>query len=291
MTTQPFWKMHGAGNDFIVFEASESSAAACRARQQLAVTICDRHQGVGADGLIVVLPSDCADRRMEIINADGSLAEMCVNGIRCFTRFCLDRGLVSAPDGRMTVETLSGIVPVAATRGPGGTVREVRLELAAPDLCPASVGVRTERSEPVLDFPVTVSAPQGDETIPVALVSMGNPHAVHFTPESPETYPLEQIGPLVEWHPDFSNRTNFEVVRVLGRDHVEMRVWERGVGETQACGSGACAVVVAAHIQGEVDDCVDVSLPGGTLKIEWTGQGPMVLSGPVARVFEAEWQL
>jgi diaminopimelate epimerase len=249
MSKLPFWKMHGAGNDFVVFEPVAGTPGADGNWSVLATAICDRHLGVGADGLIIVLPSEMADRRMRIINADGSEAEMCVNGIRCFAKYCLDLGLVDVPDGAMTVDTLSGVVPVQATRDAGGAV------------------------------------------CTVALVSMGNPHAVQFIEERPAEYPLELVGPMVEHHSLFANRTNFEVVHVEDRSHIDMRVWERGVGETQACGSGACAVVVAAHIRGEVDDRVDVSLPGGTLNIEWTGEGPVTLTGPVTKVFKAEWKI
>ncbi len=291
MSRLPFWKMHGAGNDFVVFEPVAGSPAADGDWSQLAIEICDRHLGVGADGLIIVLPSEVADRRMRIINADGSEAEMCVNGIRCFAKYCLDLGLVEASDGAMTVDTLSGVVPVQATRDADGAVCAVRLELAAPELEPASVGVQIEQAAPVLDLPVTVTSDGVERTMPVALVSMGNPHAVQFVEQHPSQYPLDRVGPLVEHHKLFANRTNFEVVRVDDRSHIDMRVWERGVGETQACGSGACAVVVAAHIRGDVDDRVDVRLPGGTLNIEWTGSGPVTLTGPVTEVFKAEWEL
>lgn len=291
MSRLPFWKMHGAGNDFVVFEPVPGTPEADGDWSQLAIAICDRHLGVGADGLIIVLPSEVADRRMRIINADGSEAEMCVNGIRCFAKYCLDRGLVEAPDGAMTVDTLSGIVPIEATRDDHGAVCAVRLQVAAPDLEPASVGVQIEQPSPVLNLPVTISGAGVDRTVPVALVSMGNPHAVQFIQDHPADYPLELVGPRMEHHSLFANRTNFEVVRIEDRSHIEMRVWERGVGETQACGSGACAVVVAAHIRGEVDNQVDVRLPGGTLNIEWSGNGPVTLTGPVTQVFKAEWEL
>jgi diaminopimelate epimerase len=291
MSKLPFWKMHGAGNDFVVFETVPGAPADNGDWSQIAISICNRHLGVGADGLIVVLPSKIADQRMRIINSDGSEAEMCANGIRCFVKYCLDFGLVDSPDGAMTVDTLSGVVPVQTTRDADGTICSVRLELAEPDLEPASVGVQIEDPAPVLDLPVTVMSDGTEHTMPLALVSMGNPHAVQFVEHHPAEYPLERVGPLVEHHKLFTNRTNFEVVRVDDRAHIDMRVWERGVGETQACGSGACAAVVAAHIRGEVDDAVEVRLPGGTLHIEWTGEGPVTLTGPVTQVFKAEWEL
>lgn len=284
----PFWKMHGAGNDFVVAEV-EALDVSDEAWGELAVEICDRHFGVGADGLILVQPSTVADRKMRIFNADGSDGEMCVNGIRCFAKYCLDRGLVEAPDGRMVVETGPGPVPVEATRGPDGLVQSVRVTAAVPDLDPAASGVAVEQVGPVLDLPVTVEDAQGASTQQVAIVSMGNPHAVQFIEQPPEEYPLERIGPLMEHHDLFRHRTNYEVARVLDRSRIEMRVWERGVGETMACGSGACAVVVAAQQRGDVDNVVDVRLPGGTLRIEWPGGGSVVLTGPAATVFESEW--
>ena len=290
MVKLEFWKMHGAGNDFLVLEPSPDPPADDAAWARLAIEACDRHQGVGGDGVIVVLPSERAERRMRIINADGSEAEMCVNGIRCFVKYCLDRGLVDAPDGVMTVDTLSGVVEAEATRGADGLVSEVRITLAPPDLDPASVGVRIEQAGPVTDLPISVSGNGIEESFPVTLVSMGNPHAVRFIEEAPADYPLHQAGPLVEHNPVFQHRTNYEVIRVEDRTHLDMRVWERGVGETQACGSGACAAVVAARLAGAVDDEVDVTVPGGTLHIEWSGAGPISLTGPAARVFEAVWE-
>jgi len=284
----PFWKMHGAGNDFVVVEtaALDVSDADWGA---LAIEVCDRHQGVGADGLILVQPSKVADRKMRIFNADGSDGEMCVNGIRCFTKFAIDRGLVAPPEGRMTVETGPGIVPVQAFRAEDGAVARVQVTVRVPDLDPAASGVAIEQTAPVLDLPVTVTDTQGAAVQHVAIVSMGNPHAVQFIEDAPADYPLSRIGPLMEHHAIFSQRTNFEVVRVVDRSHIDMRVWERGVGETQACGSGACAVVVAARLRGQVDDRVDVRVPGGTLEIEWNGHDAVSLTGPAVRVFESEW--
>ncbi len=283
-----FWKMHGAGNDFVVTETDALDVPDAD-WGALAVQVCDRHQGVGADGLILVQPSKTADRKMRIFNADGSDGVMCVNGIRCFTKFVIDRGLVAAPDGRMTVETGPGVIPVQAFRALDGSVERVQVTVAVPDLDPSASGVVVEQGGPVLDLPVAVRDAQGEATQHVAIVSMGNPHAVQFIEGAPADYPLSRIGPLMELHPVFTQRTNYEVVRVVDRAHIDMRVWERGVGETMACGSGACAVVVAARLRGEVDDRVDVRVPGGTLEIEWNGHDAVSLIGPAVRVFESEW--
>lgn len=284
----PFWKMHGAGNDFVVAEV-DTLDVSDEAWGALARQVCDRHFGVGADGLILVQPSTSADRKMRIFNADGSDGEMCVNGIRTFVKFCFDRGLVANSDGAIVVETGPGPMPCQAYFAPDGTVERVRVTAAEPNLDPAASGVSVEQAPPVQALRVTVRDALGESEQRVDIVSMGNPHAVEFIEGSPDDYPLHRIGPLMEHHPLFQHRTNFEVTRVLDRTHMEMRVWERGVGETMACGSGACAVMVAAHVRGLVDDAVDVRLPGGTLHIEWPGQGRVNLTGPAVKVFESEW--
>ncbi len=282
----PFWKMHGTGNDFVLMESDRVDDG----WPELAVAICDRHFGVGADGLILVLPSDVADRRMRIFNADGSEAEMCGNGIRCFVKYCFDRRLVTSTDGAMTVETVPGVLTARATFAADGTVERVRVGMGVPDFEPAHVGVHVEQAAPVTDLQVTVHDDRGAETVHVTLVSMGNPHAVEFIDGAPADYPLERHGPLVEHHELFAHRTNFEVAHVGDRSHVTMRVWERGVGETLACGSGACAVVAAARTLGTVDERVAVAVPGGVLEIEWDGTHEVTLTGPAARVFTSEWE-
>ena len=279
--TFDFWKMHGCGNDFVV-AAPERLDADWAA---VARAICDRHTGVGADGLILVQPSQTADRRMSIYNADGSNGQMCGNGIRCFVKFVHDRGIVSA-EGGLSVETDVGVLDAQPQFDAAGRVTRVRVAMGAPAFAPADLGVQLEQPSPVLDLPLAAA----DEELSLTLVSMGNPHAVHFIDGAPGDYDLATVGPAVERHPLFSQRTNFEVVRVLDRSTLEMRVWERGVGETQACGSGACAVAVASRLHGRVDDTVEVRLPGGSLTIEWDGDGVVYLEGPVAFVFESRWE-
>jgi len=279
--TFEFWKMHGCGNDFVVAAPEQLDAdwaAVARA-------VCDRHTGVGADGLILVEPSQTADRRMSIYNADGSNGVMCGNGIRCFVKFLNDRGIVSAA-GAVTIETDVGVLETHSTLDAEGRVQRVRVAMGAPALDPAALGVQIEEAPPVLDLPLEAA----DEGLNLTLVSMGNPHAVQFINGAPTDYDLARVGPAVERHPLFAERTNFEVVRVIDRSTVEMRVWERGVGETQACGSGACAVAVASRLHGHVDDSVRVRLPGGELMIEWDGDGVVYLEGPVAFVFESQWE-
>ena len=222
---------------------------------------------------------------MRIFNPDGSEAEMCGNGVRCLVKFVLDSGLVEAPDSRMQLETMAGVLSAQTTRGADGTVERVRVTMGVPRLDPEALGARVEQAPPVIDLPLEALG----ESHAATLVSMGNPHAVLFTDDAPADFALERVGPALERHPLFENRTNVEVVRVRDRSHLEMRVWERGVGETLACGSGACAALVASRLRGAVDDRAEVELPGGTLSIAWDGAGEVELEGPAVRVFTSEW--
>jgi diaminopimelate epimerase len=274
-----FTKMHGAGNDFVVVDARDLD----RDWAALAVAVCDRHFGVGADGLILACPSAVADLRVRIFNPDGSEAEMCGNGIRCFVKYAIERGLAVPTDGAITVETPAGVLRAEATMA-GTTVASVRVAMGRPRFAPQEVPVAVEAEPPIRDLPLEVDG----RTIAVTCVSMGNPHAVHFIDEPVESFPLETLGPLLSNHALFPNRVNFEVARVLGRDRIEARVWERGAGITLACGSGACATVVAARLAGLVDDRVVVRLPGGELTIEWDGAADVMLTGPAAEVYRGE---
>ena len=281
-STLPFWKMHGTGNDFIL-AAVDSDASVDW--PDLAKRMCDRHFGVGADGLILVLPSEVADRKMRIFNADGSESEMCGNGIRCFVKYALDDGRLEASDGRITIETGAGILRAEATFNADGRVETVRVGMGRPVFHPADLGASLDAEPPVTALPLEAAG----DWLTLTLVSMGNPHVVAFLDGAPAEYDLHRVGPAVEHHPLFANRTNFEVVRVLDRERIEMRVWERGVGETLACGTGACAAVVASRLHGQVGDHVTVDVPGGTLLIEWDGISEVFLTGPAELVFTSEW--
>lgn len=280
-----FTKMHGTGNDFVMVDAR--AADSNTDWPALAIAICDRHFGVGGDGLILALPPETADAdlRMRMFNPDGSEAEMCGNGIRCLARFAVERGIAQATDGALLIETLAGLLRCELL-GDGSVVERVRVSMGAPRLAPAEIPVLAESSGPVLHLPLLLDGQAYD----VTAVSMGNPHAVYFSEQLVAQMPLERIGPLVEHHPAFPRRVNFEVVNVLGRDRLRMRVWERGAGLTLACGTGACAVIVAARLRGLVDDVVDVELPGGVLRLEWDGAGPVFLSGPAVNVFDGEYR-
>jgi diaminopimelate epimerase len=264
--------MHGAGNDFVVLDGI---ARELPPLEPLARRLADRHFGVGFDQMLVVRPSKAADFRMEIYNADGSQAEMCANGIRAFFKFLRDRGYAHADSIR--VETLGGIV---VPRWVGED--RVTVDMGAPVLAPAKIPTLLgEGDGPVLDARLEV----GGGTLRVSSVSMGNPHAVIYVDDI-EAAPVEELGPLVESHPAFPNRVNVEFVELVSRDRLRQRTWERGTGETLACGSGACAVVVVSILRGVADHKVIVALPGGELSIQWDGDGTGIfMTGPAANVF------
>jgi diaminopimelate epimerase len=275
-----FVKVHGTGNDFVLLEPRGQE----RDWSALAVAMCDRHFGVGADGILLVLPSKRADVRMRMFNPDGSEAEMCGNGIRCVAKYAVERGLAALHEGSLTIETAAGVLTAEVTMT-GGRVERVRTSMGVPRFAPAEIPVAVEAEPPIKDLPLDV----GRRSVIVTCVSMGNPHAVHFSSEPVAGYLLEGIGPVVENHELFPNRVDFEVAHVLSRDLIEARVWERGAGATLACGSGAAAIMVAARLHDLVGEKIDIRFPGGTLALEWDGQGEVYLSGPAVEVFEGEW--
>jgi diaminopimelate epimerase len=276
-----FVKMQGTGNDFLLVETEDEE----RDWGALARAMCDRHYGAGADGLMLVLPSRGADVRMRLFNADGSEAEVSGNGVRCLVKYAVERGMARLRDGRLRVEAASGVLE-AEVIGVGERVERVRLSMGAPRLAPREVPVLTEMEPPIVDMPLEVSG----RTLALTCLSMGNPHAVLFLDGPAHEYPLGDIGPEVERHPAFPERVNFGVACVLRRDRMEVRVWERGVGETLACGSGSSAAMVAAHLKGLVGDRVDIKQQGGPLTVEWAGRGEVYLTGEAEFVFEGEWR-
>jgi diaminopimelate epimerase len=276
-----FSKCHGAGNDFVVIDARSLT----RRWDELARAMSDRHFGVGSDGLILVCESERADLRMRMFNPDGSEAEACGNGLRCFTKYAVEHGLVSSP--HFAVETAGGIRHVRAFADAANTVPEAEVGMGIPRFAPEEIpALLPDTHGPVTGLRLTVC----DSTVHLTLVSMGNPHAVCFISEEPSRYPLAQIGAAVEHHALFPARINFEVAHVTGRHEIQARVWERGAGETLACGSGACAISVAAQLLGSCDPNVSIHLPGGTLHVDWKGPGAEVLlRGPAQHVFDGEW--
>ncbi len=280
-----FTKMQGAGNDYVYVDARRLDMD----WPQVSKAISDRHFGVGSDGLILIMDSNVANLRMRMFNADGSEGEMCGNGIRCFAKYAIERGIVSPPKGGLTVETLAGIRTVAPVYQ-GRRVSGARVSMGRPRLDPQEVPVNLDpamgfKKGPVLKYPVRIR----DVQLPCNFVSMGNPHAVCFIDHPVGEFPLHTIGPLVEHHPMFPRRVNFEIVNVTGPGKLTARVWERGSGETQACGTGACAIAVAGRLLGLTGDVVDITLPGGALTIQWDGSGEVFLEGPAVEVFNGEW--
>ncbi len=282
-----FTKVQGAGNDFILVETSDMQ----RDWSQVAVAMCDRHFGVGADGLLLLLPSDIADFRMRVFNSDGSEADACGNGLRCLVRYILEKGLISPGTHQLLVETASGVRKVELHKI-GSTVTNIQAGMGEPKFGAKDIPVIIDRDrgnildiKSMLSYPITV---EGKELL-LSLVSIGNPHAVYFWHHPVSDFPLSQLGPKVEQHEIFPNGVNFEVARVISRQQIEARVWEKGVGETLACGSGACAITVAAQLHGYIDNKVDIKLPGGILGVDWDGVGEVFLSGPAEIVFTGEW--
>ena len=283
-----FVKFHGAGNDYVYVDARESSAVEqSRDWPEVARRVSDRHFGIGSDGLILLRDSDMADARMQMFNADGSEGLMCGNGIRCLVRFGLDAKALKLTQSSFDIETASGVLNVRPIWS-GDQMARASVSMGAPRLraseIPASVP-GSDGDDEVLDYPLSVAG----EVLLLSCVSMGNPHAVAFLETPVEDFPLTEIGPKVERSPRFPEGINFEIVNVVDRGNIKVRVWERGSGITLACGTGACAAVVASRLHGLVDDEVAVELPGGDLTVVWPGEGEVILEGPVARVFEGDW--
>lgn len=269
-----FTKMHGAGNDYIYLNGFEDVPADL---DNLAREVSDRHFGIGADGLVVILPSKVADFRMRMFNADGSEAEMCGNASRCIGKYCYEKGLTDKQE--FTLETLGGI-KVLKLNVIDGRVESVSVDMGAPVLQPELVPVISKNPEQKINEEESVNG----ITYGITGVSMGNPHAVIFTDEITDGKVLGE-GPVLECAPIFPRKANIEFANVLDRGHIRMRVWERGTGETLACGTGACATAVAAVLNGLADRDVDIILTGGTLHIHWDeATNHVLMTGPAAFV-------
>lgn len=282
-----FTKMEGCANDYIyVYTGTESVPD--EQKSSLAIRLSDRHTGIGSDGLIFINPTDKADFEMEMYNSDGSPGAMCGNGIRCVGKYVYDRGLIDRTEfdiltgsgiKRITLKTENGIA-VGATVNMGQPIREA-------SKIPVVINGRDD-SDPVVSVPLDING----TTYNITCVSMGNPHCVIFMDQDVKTLKIEDIGPLVEHHVIFPDRVNTEFVNVVDREHLIMRVWERGAGETMACGTGACATAVAAVMNNLSDRRVKVSLLGGDLDIEWRASDDNVyMTGPARTVFEGEVEL
>lgn len=276
-----FTKMHGLGNDYVYVncfkEVVENPAEVSR-------KVSDRHFGIGSDGLILIKPSDKADFRMDMYNADGSQAEMCGNGIRCVGKYVYDYGLTDKE--HVSVETLAGI-KYLDFQIEGGKVAMVTVDMGAPELTAEKVPVISD-NEQVINEDILVDGKEWAMTC----VSMGNPHCIVFIEEPVKDFPLEKIGPQFENHERFPKRVNTEFIEVLDRKTANMRVWERGSGETMACGTGACASAVAAVLCGHMDDEITLHLLGGDLMIRWDReQNKVYMTGPATVVFDGDIDL
>ena len=277
-----FIKMHGIGNDYIyvdefLYKAPADIGDAARLAS-------DRHTGIGGDGLILIQPSQIADCKMRMFNADGSEGRMCGNAIRCIARYMLERHSEICPGDTVRIETLSGIKIVTAQRDAEGKPSMLRADMGAPGLSPESIPVLTATPQ---DLSIEVPGFSGRGVC----VSMGSPHIVFFIDSDPSELDIAHIGPAIESHSLFPERVNVEFVQVQPDGSLKMRVWERGSGETMACGTGACATAVAAMLKGRTPQrTATVHLRGGDLIIEWNPDNNRVyMTGPAALVFEGEW--
>ncbi|MCX7595278.1 MAG: diaminopimelate epimerase [Fischerella sp.] len=276
-----FTKYHGLGNDFILIDNRSSSSPVISPEQ--AVKLCDRHFGIGADGVIFVLPGEHGtDYAMRIFNSDGSEPEMCGNGIRCLAAFLAELEGDSHKD-KYRIHTLAGVItPEIMVNG------QVKVDMGNPKLLASEIPTTLcSTNQKVINQPLKVA----EKSWEVTCVSMGNPHCITFV-EDVAAIPLESIGPLFEHHPVFPQRTNTEFIQVVRRDYLKMRVWERGAGITLACGTGACASLVAGVLTGRCDRAATVELPGGCLQIEWSEINQRIyMTGPAKRVFQGKYVL
>jgi diaminopimelate epimerase len=270
-----FTKMHGAGNDYIYIDAQKEKI---QNPSVLAVKLSDRHFGIGGDGLVLIHPSEKADFRMQMFNSDGSEAEMCGNAIRCVAKFAYDKKLTSKKT--IAIETLSGIKNIDLIFDEAGKVTGATVDMGAPVFEPKLIPVNMD-GDRIVNRPLEVDG----KTYNITCVSMGNPHCAVFLDEI-QSLDLNTLGPKFENHKVFPKRINAEFIKIIDRDNIELRVYERGAGETLACGTGACAAVVASYINGYTNNEVNVSLKGGLLKIKY--DNAVIMTGNAVTVFEGE---
>ena len=277
-----FTKMHGAGNDYIYVDCFSQPIP--QDAPALAEKISDRHFGVGGDGLILICPSDHADAEMRMYNADGSPAEMCGNGIRCVAKYLFDRGI--APRNELVIESGGRSLKLdLETRG--GVAERVRVDMGEPELTPASIPTTLGSDVEAINEKLDIDG----EVCEVTCVSMGNPHCVLFVNQATDEW-VHGMGPRIEVDPHFPNRTNVEFVEVRSRSEVRQRTWERGSGETMACGTGAAAVCVAGVLTGRTEREIAVHLLGGILELVWSEESNRIfMTGPAVEVFTGEWEM
>jgi len=275
-----FTKMHGLGNDYVYIDAHDQRIEQYQLGM-LAALVSDRHLGVGSDGLILIMPSEVADFRMRIFNPDESESGMCGNGIRSLAKYVYEHGLTNST--QLAIETGAGIIRPRLTVE-AGLVVSVTVDMGEPRLARREIPMSGEPADqPVIDEPLEV----GGQTVRVTCVSMGNPHCIQFV-DSVDEAPVLTTGPVIENHPAFPERTNVEFIEIVDRGHVRMRVWERGAGETLACGTGASATCVACALNDRTERAIEVELLGGTLAIEWAEDNHVFMTGPAEEVFSGE---
>jgi len=279
-----FVKMHGLGNDFILINCLTKPLGDSSFLSSLAKKLCHRNFGIGADGLILILSSEKADLRMRIYNSDGTEAQMCGNGIRCFAKYAYENKLVSK--NKFTVETLAGII-IPELIFKDKEISGIKVDMGAPRLRRGEIPMFGEDTPTVVDETLKINPKQ---TFKVTCVSMGNPHCITFVNDV-QSMPVDEIGPKIENHPLFLEKTNVEFIQILNRKEINFRVWERGVGETLACGTGACAALVASVLNNKSERQAIIHLTGGDLDIEWIENGPIFMTGPAELIFKGEMEI
>ena len=276
-----FTKMQGAGNDYVYVNCFEETV---ENPQQMAIQVSNRNFGIGSDGLILIMPSDQADVRMRMFNSDGSESEMCGNGIRCVAKYAYDHGIVTKKE--ITAETGAGILTLQLFSGDDGKIVKVRVNMGAPRLTRAEIPMTGDTAAKVVSEELTIL----DRTFKITCASMGNPHCVIFV-DDVENFPVTTYGPLIENHELFPRRTNVEFVQIYSRTEVRQRTWERGAGETLACGTGSSAVMAACVLNGLTEKNILNHLSGGDLEMEWAEDGCIYMTGSAVEVFNGEINL
>ncbi|AXR69715.1 diaminopimelate epimerase [Leptospira mayottensis] len=278
MATLKFTKMEGIGNDYVYIDSTQADI---RLTPEQIQKISNRNFGIGSDGVIFIRNSKQGDFMMDMYNSDGSSSEMCGNGIRCVAKYIYDHGLTNSKNPK--IETGAGVLEVDLKIGSGNKVDFISVDMGKPILVPSKIPVNWKDEEAIIDQAFEIAG----KNLKFTAVSMGNPHCVIFVDDC-DQFPVSGIGPLIERHLIFPKRVNVEFVTVRGKDHFYQRTWERGAGETLACGTGACAVMVAGSLTGRSGKEVKIDLKGGTLKIQWQESGSILMTGPAREIFSGE---
>ncbi|MDF3822075.1 diaminopimelate epimerase [Leptospira sp. 96542] len=276
-----FTKMEGIGNDYVYIDATKNDL---RLTTEQIQKLSDRNFGIGGDGVIFIRKSTAGEFQMDMYNADGSSSEMCGNGVRCVGKYVFDHGLTKNP--KPTIETGKGVLTLDLKSGSDGKVQMVSVDMGEPILKPTLVPVVWPGENPVINQPIEING----VTYHFTAVSMGNPHCVIYVDDA-DKFPVHEVGSIIETHPLFPRRVNVEFVSIKAKDHLYQRTWERGTGETLACGTGACAVTVSSILNGRTGRSVQIDLRGGTLHVEWKESGSVIMTGPAREVFTGEIEI